>query len=90
MRYLGVEALKVETAGQSSDGALVQLIGIVEGDHLLRRRRPRHGEQRDPEDKNKERAEHRVPHLTLLSRHRPVCESLLSRHRPGTRRGSPP
>lgn len=30
MRYLGIEALKVETAGQSSEGALVQLVGIVE------------------------------------------------------------
>ena len=30
MRYLGLEALSVETAGQSSQGALVKLIGIVE------------------------------------------------------------
>ncbi len=30
MRYLGLEALSVETAGQSSHGALVKLIGIVE------------------------------------------------------------
>ncbi len=30
MRYFGIEALKVETAGQSSEGALLQLIGIVE------------------------------------------------------------
>lgn len=30
MRYLGIEALKVETAGQSGQGALVQLIGLVE------------------------------------------------------------
>jgi putative membrane protein len=30
MRYFGIEALKVETAGQSSEGALVQLLGIVE------------------------------------------------------------
>jgi putative membrane protein len=30
MRYLGLEALSVETAGQSSQGALVKLIGIVD------------------------------------------------------------
>jgi len=30
MRYLGLEALSVETAGQSSQGALVKLIGVVE------------------------------------------------------------
>ncbi len=42
MRYFGIEALKVETAGQSSQGALVQLIGIVETrkfrDAVLRQR----------------------------------------------------
>lgn len=30
MRYLGIEALSVETAGQSSVGALVRLIGVVD------------------------------------------------------------
>ena len=30
MRFLGIEALSVETAGQSSEGALVKLIGIVD------------------------------------------------------------
>lgn len=30
MRYLGLEALSVETAGQSTPGALIKLIGIVE------------------------------------------------------------
>jgi putative membrane protein len=30
MRLLGLEALSVETAGQSSDGALAKLIGIVD------------------------------------------------------------
>ena len=29
MRYMGLEALSVETAGQSSEGALVKLVGIV-------------------------------------------------------------
>ena len=31
MRYLDIEALSVETAGQSSDGALVHLAGIKDG-----------------------------------------------------------
>jgi putative membrane protein len=30
MRFLGLEALSVETAGQSSEGALVKLVGIVD------------------------------------------------------------
>ena len=30
MRFLGLEALSVETAGQSSEGALVRLVGIVD------------------------------------------------------------
>ena len=30
MRYLGLQAVKVETAGASSPGALIKLIGIVE------------------------------------------------------------
>jgi putative membrane protein len=30
MRYLGLESLSVETAGQSSQGALLKLIGVVE------------------------------------------------------------
>lgn len=30
MRYLNLQALKIETAGQSGAGALVQLVGIVE------------------------------------------------------------
>ena len=57
MRYLGVEALKVETAGQSSEGALVQLIGIVETrkfrDAVLKQRdrlaTTRPAEERTPE-----------------------------------------
>lgn len=42
MRYLGIEALSVETAGQSSQGALLKLIGVVETrqfrDAVLRQR----------------------------------------------------
>jgi putative membrane protein len=30
MRYLGLEAVSVETAGQSTPGALIKLVGIVE------------------------------------------------------------
>lgn len=30
MRYLGLEALSVETAGQSAEGALVKLVGVVD------------------------------------------------------------
>lgn len=32
MRYMGLQALSVETAGQSSAGALVKLIGIVDSE----------------------------------------------------------
>ena len=34
MRYLGLQALSVETAGQSSQGALIKLIGIVDTEGL--------------------------------------------------------
>jgi putative membrane protein len=42
MRYLGIEQLTVETAGQSSQGALVRLVGVENGrsfrDSVLRQR----------------------------------------------------
>jgi putative membrane protein len=43
MRYLGIESLSVETAGQSSQGALLKLMGVVEA----RRFRDAVLEQRD-------------------------------------------